>query len=210
MKYSKAALVGLLVMGLWGWAGGSVPASAASATPTAKKTVNDFTFINPFVNVYHQSATSGSCFGGSTEPCETFVATANFKCAGDCAGDLAAAVTNSQNLTFTISTSNTCATAAYTSVNSMNHFVVQNSKSSTSYTLPVTFQGLDGGRDYLLLQIVVGKKNGNIFVSGNGDFRTIASSTPLFMGFGVAEKVTETDSGDSVCVPVHSFVGTVN
>ena len=210
MRYAKVALIGLLMVGVAGWAGRSVPANAASATPNAKKIPNDFTFTNPFVSVYHQSATSGSCFGGTTEPCETFVASSSFKCAGDCAGDLAAAVTNSQNLTFSISTSNTCATSAYVAVNSMNHFVVENTKTSSVYTLPVTFQGLDGGRDYLLLQIVVGKKNGTILVSGNGDFRAISSSTPLFMGFGVAEKTTETDNGDQVCVPVHTFVATVN
>jgi hypothetical protein len=157
----------------------------------AKKAVNDLQLKRPTLTLTQQTSTPGTCFSGTTEPCDVFVVQSRFKCASDCEKDFADAVSGSQALNFTISTSNTCPAASptplYTATFTMNHFITAKDKKNTTYTFPATFKGTDGVRDFLMGQIQLKGKTGSIVFGGNGDFHA-ALPTSLFLGFGEADR----------------------
>jgi hypothetical protein len=183
-----------------------------SGNARAKKVINDLQLIKPTLTITQQTSTPGTCFGGTTEPCDVFVIQSKFKCASDCATDFADAVSGSHALNFTISTSNTCPAASpaplYTATFSMNHFITTTSKKTTTYTFPATFKGTDGGRDFLVGQIQLAGKSGFIIFSGNGDFHAATGS--VFLGFGEADTIADSDTSDTVCAPLTSTTNHLN
>src|SRR5580704_15617034 len=77
----------------------------------AKSALFDLKLNKPTILITHQNPSTGTCYGGTTEPCDVYQFTSKFSCT-DCAQDLA----NNFNVIFEVATSSNCSNREYTVV----------------------------------------------------------------------------------------------
>ena len=165
----------------------------------AKSALFDIKLNKPTILITHQNPSTGTCYGGTTEPCDVFQFTSKFSCT-DCAQDLA----NNFNIIFEVATSSDCSNREYTVVMPLPKMSIQKAGAKTTYSFPATFLGNDGGRDFVLLTLQMnGAHAGTITVNGNGDLHAVTSA-PVFIGLSLSgDSVSDGDDPtDFVCVQV--------
>src|SRR6185312_16266438 len=82
----------------------------------------------PTITITHQSSSPGTCFGGTTEPCDVFQFTSKFTCT-DCAQDLA----NNFGIFFEISTSSICDSDVYSTFAPLPNMSIQTAGNKSTY-----------------------------------------------------------------------------
>jgi hypothetical protein len=165
----------------------------------AKSTLFDIKLNKPTILITHQNPSTGTCFGGTTEPCDVFQFTSKFSCT-DCAQDLS----NNFNIIFEVATSSNCSNSEYSAVMPLPNMSIQKAGAKTTYSFPATFLGNDGGRDFVLLILQMnGAHAGTITLNGNADLHAVTSA-PVFIGLSLSGDSASDgdDPTDFVCVQV--------
>jgi hypothetical protein len=171
---------------------------AIAGDSVAKAPLFDVRLSKPTITITHQNSSLGTCFGGTSEPCDVFQFTSKFSCT-DCALDLA----NNFDIFFEIATSSNCNTEVYFTDVPLPNVSIQKSGSKTTYSFPATRQG-SNGRDFVLLTLQLsGAHSGTISVSGNADLHSLTSA-PVFVGLNLSgDSVSDGDDPtDFVCAQV--------
>jgi len=187
-----------LAVGIALVAGAMVLTMAGDSHAKAKGPLYDVRLSSPTITITHQSPSLGSCYGGTSQPCDVFQFSSKFTCT-DCALDLA----NNFDIFFEISTSSTCASEVYFVDAPLPHMLIQKSGSKTNYLFPATFQG-NNGRDIVLMSLQMTSAHaGTLTVSGNADLHTLTSA-PVFVGLDLSgDSVSDGDDPtDFVCAQV--------
>jgi len=166
----------------------------------ASKQPFDVKLMKPAITITHQNPNSGTCFGGTTEPCDVFQFTSKFSCT-DCALDLG---DNSSSIFLDISTSSNCFdTEIYSAFLPVPNFSVQMiSKNKATLSFPATLQG-SNGRDFILFTLQLNGHSGTITMSGNADFHALTGGA-VFVGLRLGgDSVLDSDEpADFVCTQV--------
>jgi len=171
---------------------------AIAGDSAAKGPLFDVRLKKPTILITHQSPSLGTCFGGTSQPCDVFQFTTSFSCT-DCAQDLA----NNFDIFFEIATSSDCNSGVYFADVPLPNMSIQKLGNKTTYSFPATLQG-SNGRDFVLLTLQMnGAHGGTLSVSGNADLHTLTSA-PVFIGLNLSgDSVSDGDDPtDFVCAPV--------
>ena len=163
----------------------------------AKGPLFDVKLNKPTILITHQSSSPGTCFGGTSEPCDVFQFSSKFSCT-DCATDLA----NNNDIFFEIST-DACNSDVYLADYPLPNFSVQKAGSKATYSFPATVQG-SNGRDFAIVTLQMnGAHGGTLSIEGNANLSSVTSGS-VFIGLSLSgDNVSDTDDpADFLCAPV--------